>query len=180
MRKPRGFPLPDPPWSGDQIPSPAVGPENALENSNRNLTETTIFIVVSRIFGPFFGDVPKSRKSHDAESATIRDRFRGVRVCDFFFCSSNFFLGSLGPLRPKDGPETPIFIAFPRFFSVQIFPSPRPTSSRNQNSISAFFEFGLQNAPQNSPPRGANSVARIPPSFPTCVCSFFGCQKWLS
>ena len=60
--------------STDQIPSPAVSPENALRN-RKHFTETTIFIVFSCFFGPFFGDAPKTRKNHHAESATIRGRF---------------------------------------------------------------------------------------------------------
>ena len=82
-----GFSASRSPGSGDQIPSLAVSPKNALRKSHRKKHETTIFIVFSRILGPFFGNAPKTRKTHLAESATIWCGFGGG-----FFCTKFLFL----------------------------------------------------------------------------------------
>ena len=66
-----------PPGPGTKIPSSAVFPENGLENSHRKKHETTIFIVVSCFLGPFFGEAPKTAKSHLADGATTRLFFLG-------------------------------------------------------------------------------------------------------
>ena len=88
LRKPRGFTLPDPPGPGTKFPPQLFLPKNALRNSNRNFTETTNFIVFSCFFGPSFGDAPKTRKNHHAESAYYpRSFLRGFFLYKFlFFC----------------------------------------------------------------------------------------------
>ena len=138
-----GFFAPRSPGSRDQIPSPAVSPENALRNSNRNFSETTIFIVFSCFFGPVFEDGPKTRKNHHAESATIRGRFRGGRFLYKFPFLSNFYLAPLAHSDPRTVLKPLFLLCFP-VFSVQNFPSPRTTPSRYLHQLSGFWKFWPQ------------------------------------
>ena len=91
----KGFFAPGSPESGDQIPSPAVSPENALRNSNRNFSETTIFIVFSCFFDPVFGDGPKTRKTIMQRVLLSEIVFEGAIFVQIPFFLSNFYLAPL-------------------------------------------------------------------------------------
>ena len=89
----RGVFAPRSPGSGDQIPSPAVSPKNALRNSHRKKHETTSFIVFSRILGPFFRECPKNTKKPSCRECYYPMSFsRGLFLYKFPFFFSNFKL----------------------------------------------------------------------------------------
>ena len=170
----KGFCETKSPCFGDQIPSWIVPLENALGNSHRNFSETTVFIVVSRSFGPLFRQAPKTPKNHLAESSTMWRRLGGGDFCTkspFRFCSF-FFLASSGPLPTKDGLKTPIFVVFYNVFGSQIFRSPAAFPHDVCYVFWGFFKKVPKKAPKNSQSRGANSVAGIPSPYSPRVYRF--------
>ena len=171
----KGFCETKSPCFGDQIPSWIVPLENALGNRLRNFSESTVFIVVSRIFWPCVREGPKTPKNHLAESSTIWRRLGGGDFCTkspFRFCLF-FFLGVLGPLPNQDCLKTPIFVVFPRYFGSHIFRSPAAFPHDVCYVFMGFFFFNVpKKAPKNSQSRVANSVAGIPSPFSPRVYRF--------
>ena len=122
------------------------------------------------LFRAFLSGSPKNTKKTILQRVLLSEVvFEGG-----IFVQIPFLLGSFGPLPPKDGLETPIFIVFSPFFGSDIFRFPEARPYDVFIDFWGFGNLGPKNAQKNSETRGANSVARIPSSFSRGVYSFFG------